>query len=156
MALWKDYSRKEQPPVDADQFEDVLSPSELHHQSQLTESVIAAGLTIEGKIQGAGNLRLAGRFEGNVQVQGDLTIEPGAQITGDLRADTVRLGGEIHGNIYASSRVELLESGSLNGDVTAGSLTVAAGSRMRGKVEFGWDELEADELASNAEGEVQR
>lgn len=26
------------------------------------------------------------------------------------------------------------------GDVKAGSLTVAAGSRMRGQVEFGWDE----------------
>ncbi len=154
MALWKDFSRKEQPSVDADRFEDVLSPYELHPRSQPTESVIAAGLTIEGKIQGAGNLRLAGRFEGNVQVQGDLTIEPGAQITGDLRADTVRLGGEIHGNIYASSRVELLQSGSLIGDVTAGSLTVAAGSRMRGKAEFGWDEPEADELATNAEGEV--
>jgi hypothetical protein len=28
----------------------------------------------------------------------------------------------------------------LNGDLKAGSLTVAAGSRMRGRAEFGWDE----------------
>ncbi len=27
----------------------------------------------------------------------------------------------------------------LNGDLKAGSLTVAAGSRMRGQVEFGWE-----------------
>jgi hypothetical protein len=27
-----------------------------------------------------------------------------------------------------------------NGELKAGSLTVAAGSRMRGKAEFGWDE----------------
>jgi len=27
----------------------------------------------------------------------------------------------------------------ISGDVKAGSLTVAAGSRMRGQVEFGWD-----------------
>ena len=33
-----------------------------------------------------------------------------------------------------------LVNGVLNGDLKAGSLTVAAGSRMRGRAEFGWDE----------------
>jgi len=28
----------------------------------------------------------------------------------------------------------------MNGDLKAGTLTVASGSRMRGRVEFGWDE----------------
>jgi cytoskeletal protein CcmA (bactofilin family) len=36
--------------------------------------------------------------------------------------------------------VELLEGGAITGDVKAGSLTVAAGSRMRGQMEFGWDD----------------
>jgi cytoskeletal protein CcmA (bactofilin family) len=40
-------------------------------------------------------------------------------------------------------KVELLSTGVLNGDLKAGTLTVAAGSRMRGRVEFGW----TDELA---------
>lgn len=46
----------------------------------------------------------------------------------------------MHGDIQAATRVELLESGTLIGDLKAGSLVVAAGSRMRGKGEFGWDE----------------
>ncbi len=36
--------------------------------------------------------------------------------------------------------MELTESGVIIGDVKASSLTVAGGSRMRGNVEFGWDE----------------
>ena len=52
----------------------------------------------------------------------------------------VIVSGELEGNIDAASRVELLQSGVLNGDLKAGSLTVAAGSRMRGRAEFGWDE----------------
>ena len=40
-------------------------------------------------------------------------------------------------------RVELLETGLLTGDVVADSLTVAAGSRMRGNAEFGWSEQSA-------------
>src|SRR4051812_43101511 len=104
------------------------------------ETVIAAGLTIDGKIEGAGHVRMAGRFKGDVNVDGDLTIEPGAKITGSVRADTVTIGGDLEGNIDGASRVELLAGGVLNGDLKAGSLTVASGSRMRGNVAFGWDE----------------
>jgi cytoskeletal protein CcmA (bactofilin family) len=103
------------------------------------ESLIAAGLTIEGKIEGTGHIRIAGRFKGDVHVQGNLTIEAGAKVTGGVRAGTVVIGGELEGNIDDANRVELLETGVLNGDLKAGALTVAAGSRMRGQVEFGWD-----------------
>ena len=103
------------------------------------ESLIAAGLTIEGKIQGAGHVRIAGNFNGDVQVDGNLTIEAGARLTGQVRANTVVVGGELEGNIDAASRVEILETGMLAGDLKAGSLTVAAGSRMRGRAEFGWE-----------------
>ncbi|MEZ4455696.1 MAG: polymer-forming cytoskeletal protein [Gemmatimonadales bacterium] len=103
------------------------------------ESLIAAELTIEGKIEGAGHVRIAGRFKGDVNVQGNLTIEAGAKVTGGVRADTVILGGELEGNVESATKVELLATGVLNGDLKAGSLTVAAGSRMRGQVEFGWE-----------------
>lgn len=109
-----------------------------------SESILAAGLTIEGKIEGNGNIRVAGRFKGNVNVKGELTIEPGASIDGEVRAETVFVGGEVRGHIVSSSRVEFKESGTLIGDLKAGSLTVAAGSKMRGKVEFGWKEGEIE------------
>ena len=111
-----------------------------------SESIVAAGLTIEGKIEGSGNIRVAGRFKGNVNVKGELTIEPGASVDGEVKADTVFVGGEVHGQIVCGSRVEFQESGTLIGDLKAGCLTVAAGSKMRGKVEFGWKEgeLESD------------
>jgi cytoskeletal protein CcmA (bactofilin family) len=104
------------------------------------ESLIAAELTIEGKIEGSGHVRIAGRFKGDVHVQGNVTIEAGAKVTGAVRAKTVIIGGELEGNIDSATSVELLATGVLNGDLKAGSLTVAAGSRMRGQVEFGWDE----------------
>ena len=104
------------------------------------ESVIAADITIEGKIDGTGHVRLAGRFKGDVNIQGDLTVEAGAKLTGSVRANSVTVAGEIEGNIDSAVRVELLETGVLNGDLKAGTLTVVSGSRMRGRVEFGWSE----------------
>ncbi len=116
------------------------------NKAGVSESVIAAGLIIEGKIEGDGNVRVAGRFKGQVNVKGEVTIEPGASIDGELHADTVLVGGEVRGQIQAGSRVELKDSGSLIGDLKAGTLTVAAGSKMRGKVEFGWKDGEIENV----------
>ncbi|HZF96985.1 MAG TPA: polymer-forming cytoskeletal protein [Pseudoxanthomonas sp.] len=107
-------------------------------EPQGKESLIASDLTIEGKIEGTGHVRIAGKFKGEVNVQGDLTIETGAKLNGGLRARKVVIAGELEGNIEAASQVELLSSGVLVGDLKAGSLTVAAGSRMRGHADFGW------------------
>lgn len=104
------------------------------------ESVIAADLAIEGKIEGAGHVRIAGKFKGDVKVQGNLTIEQGAKVAGGVTANKVTLAGELDGNIDSAQQVELLQSGVINGDLKAGSLTVAAGSRIRGHVECGWSD----------------
>lgn len=104
------------------------------------ESVITADITITGKIVGAGHIRIAGNFEGDVHIEGDLTIDAGAKLTGSVRAASVTIGGEIDGNIESAASVEILATGILNGDVKAGTLAVASGSRMRGRVEFGWGE----------------
>ena len=116
------------------------------------ESIIAAGLSIEGKIEGTGHIRIAGNFTGDVHVEGNLTIEPGAKLTGGVRAKTVTVAGELEGNIDAAQLVELTTTGMLNGDVKAGTLTVVAGSRMRGRVEFGWDGTAAVGHKSAKEG----
>jgi cytoskeletal protein CcmA (bactofilin family) len=123
-------------------------------RGELKESLISADLTIEGKIEGSGHVRIAGSFKGDVNVQGNLTIENGAKVTGQVRASTVVVAGELHGNIEAAVRVELLETGMVVGDVKAGSLTVAAGSRMRGQVEFGWTDKSVSSLSSAKESAV--
>jgi len=157
MAIWKESSstKTSSPSPEAAQFDpapvrDITSASSASaapapapvaqraSEPQLKESLIAADLTIEGKIEGTGHVRIAGKFNGDVNVQGNLTIEAGAKLTGGVRAQKVVVAGELEGNIESAQRVEVLESGALIGDVKAGALTVAAGSRMRGQVEFGW------------------
>jgi len=104
------------------------------------ESLIAADITIEGKIEGGGSVRIAGKFKGDASVHGDLTVEAGAKLTGSVRADKVTIAGELEGNVEVASHVELLPTGVVIGDLKAGSLTVAAGACMRGHAEFGWDD----------------
>lgn len=114
------------------------APAASRNEAPMKESLIAAELTIEGKIEGTGHVRIAGKFNGDVNVQGNLTIERGARLSGAVRAQRVIVAGELEGNIESAQNVELLESGALTGDVKAGALTVASGARMRGQVDFGW------------------
>jgi cytoskeletal protein CcmA (bactofilin family) len=107
--------------------------------STAKESLIAADLTIEGKIEGSGHVRIAGRFKGDVNVQGDLSVERGAKLNGGVRAKKVTVAGELEGNIESAARVELLDTSVLIGDIKAGTLTVAAGSKIRGHIDCGWD-----------------
>ena len=99
MALWKDPSVKEPSTGPADPaappVEPVVRgiersvpsshgpvgidpPRRPADRGPAKESLIAADVTIEGKIEGAGHVRIAGRFKGDVNVQGDLpTLTPG-------------------------------------------------------------------------------
>jgi cytoskeletal protein CcmA (bactofilin family) len=116
------------------------------------ESVIASDITIEGKIEGGGSVRLAGKIKGDVNVQGDLTIDAGAKLTGGVRADKVTIAGELEGNVEEASSVDLLKSGVVIGDLKTGSLTVAAGARMRGLAEFGWDDGDGSKAGKRGNG----
>ncbi len=105
-----------------------------------SESHIAPDLVIEGKIEGAGHVHIAGRFKGDVNVRGDLTIEDGARVEGSVRAERVTIAGELTGNIETAAHVELMQTGALTGDVKSRTFSVAKGSKMRGQTEFGWDD----------------
>ncbi len=81
MAFWEQLMKEGQIP--SEPGKPALSPAPRSQgHSEQRESLIAAGLTIEGKIEGSGVVRVAGRFKGNVRVDGDLTVEPRAYISG--------------------------------------------------------------------------
>ncbi len=148
---------REVPPANTDfaPAQPPVAPRAAPQASNAKESLIAADLTIEGKIEGSGHVRIAGRFKGDVNVQGDLTIEPGAKLNGGVRANRVNVAGELEGNIESASRVELVESGAINGDIKAETLTVAAGSRIRGRVECGaWGDAKATAKNGRAESDA--
>src|SRR5690242_17785760 len=112
MAIWKDNTATRIPPAPAPEVKEPtryeppppkpeLAPApapvaaapaavpRANAAQARKESLIASDITIEGKIEGGGSVRIAGKFKGDVNVQGDLTIESGAKLTGAVRADRV-------------------------------------------------------------------
>lgn len=161
MAIWKDPTPAAKPEphrfdaAPAPKPETAPSPAPSAtpiraSDSAARESIIAADLTIEGKIEGAGHVRIAGKFKGDVRVQGNLTIEQGAKVSGGVSANKVTLAGELNGNVESAQQIELQQTGVVNGDLKTGSLTVAAGSRIRGHVECGWSDKDSKASAPSA------
>src|SRR5258706_9552047 len=110
MSIWKEPSKRDPIPMQPEASPrrepepaiDMASSNNAPRRSsasEMKESLIAANLFIEGKIQGTGDVRIAGQFKGDVDVQGDLTIETGAKLTGSVRAGKVMIAGELDGNV---------------------------------------------------------
>jgi cytoskeletal protein CcmA (bactofilin family) len=162
MALWKEAIQNEsseprpeiRPEIRPEPRQEqatpvsVVAPRKETSLKERRETVFGVGVSIEGKIEGDANVRIAGVFKGDIHIKGDLNVEKGAHLNAKINAETVTIEGELEGNIVASHQVRLLESGQLIGDLKAATLTVAAGSRMRGNVEFGWTDADAAKVAS--------
>jgi len=65
------------------------------------DSFLGPDVVVEGKVKGRGNLRVAGQVKGQVVVAGDVTIEAGAFIDGEVKAGslTVAPGARMRGMV---------------------------------------------------------
>ena len=70
------------------------------------ETVLGLGVTLEGKIEGDGDVRIAGKITGEIRINGDLIVDRGAHLTAKVSAANVTLGGELEGNIAATGQLE--------------------------------------------------
>ena len=170
MALWKETARHEQnvmPGAPSEKIERVEAapmpaptpvnpapPRRESTQMDRQESVLGSGVTIEGKLEGNGDVRIAGKFKGEIHIKGNLNIQKGAHVTAKINAEAITIEGELEGTVVASGQVTLAESGQIIGDLKAKTLAVAAGSRMRGNVEFGWNDSETARLTSVRSHEI--
>lgn len=91
-------------------------------------------LSIKGEISGEGDLELAGRFEGVINVQGIVSIGDRAEVDADVTASTIIVGGKVRGNLSAAGRVEILPQGVLTGNLKSGSFAAADGASVKGEI----------------------
>lgn len=96
--------------------------------------VIGEGLVVKGEVSGEGDLRVGGRFEGEITLTGTLYVDAGAELDANVTATAIVIGGLVRGNLSATSRVEILPTGTLTGTLRSGSFTAAEGATVKGEV----------------------
>jgi cytoskeletal protein CcmA (bactofilin family) len=95
-------------------------------------SVLGSDTAITGDIQASADLHVDGTIHGdiacNALVQGE-----GSEITGAVRAESVRIAGLIRGSV-AAREVVILKTARIEGDVAYDALTIEQGARLEGRL----------------------
>jgi cytoskeletal protein CcmA (bactofilin family) len=97
---------------------------------------IGHGVTIEGRVTSAQDLRIDGKVDGTIEV-GDhgLIIGKSAAITANLVAKSILISGAVTGDVTAVDRVELHAGASVEGDITSSRLAIADGAFVNGTID---------------------
>jgi cytoskeletal protein CcmA (bactofilin family) len=95
-----------------------------------TASCIGSDMSIVGNIECKGPAQVFGRIEGEVRAS-DLQISDGAQVEGNVIAQTVTICGSVKGTIHAD-RVKLQNGGAVEGDIFHRSLSIDENSLFEG------------------------
>jgi cytoskeletal protein CcmA (bactofilin family) len=96
-------------------------------------TVIGAKSFFEGRFAVKGNLRIDGRFEGNVLRVDQLQVGPEGKVKSDIAATNVVVEGIVIGNITASTRILLLSTARVLGDIRTPELIIQDGVVLEGK-----------------------
>jgi len=100
-------------------------------------TTLGADAVFKGHLQFKKGVRLLGKFEGEINSNGQLLIAEGATLTGDVKANAIRVEGRVKGNLDADAKVQLSGSARLEGDLQTQRLEVAEGAVLIGKVVVG-------------------
>jgi cytoskeletal protein CcmA (bactofilin family) len=95
-----------------------------------TASCIGSDMSIVGKIDCNGPAQVFGRIEGELRAS-DLLISDGAQVEGNVIAQSVTICGRVKGTIRAV-RVKLQNGGAVEGDIFHRSLSIDENAQFEG------------------------
>jgi cytoskeletal protein CcmA (bactofilin family) len=110
-------SQSVNPPVVSEQPNRTLTPAR-------PGGLLSRGVSIKGSVKFLNELVIDGEVEGTIDSPGKLSIGEHAQISGEIRAKSVKVRGTVEGNIFATERCELQSGCTLRGDIEVPRLVV--------------------------------
>lgn len=101
-------------------------------QNDVLDTVIGPSATWRGTLRSDGGVRVEGRFEGCIEVAGNVVVAESGMVDGDIIARDVIIGGIVRGDVEGAGRLEVLSTGQLIGDITVSSFMIDEGGLFEG------------------------
>jgi cytoskeletal protein CcmA (bactofilin family) len=103
------------------------------------DSLIGAGVSIEGTVRFAGGLRVDGEIRGSVEGAGEasgttLVVSEHARIEGGVNVAHLVLNGVIVGPVRVSETLEMQAKARISGDVEYGLIEMRQGAVIEGRL----------------------
>ena len=99
-------------------------------------TVIGRGTHVRGRVAGEGDLEIHGRVDGDVTIEGDVTVEQGGLVASNVSARRIVVRGAVKGDLAATESIVLEEGARVVGDLRGARISIAGGL-VRGYVQSG-------------------
>jgi len=95
---------------------------------------IKAGVEGNVKFSSPVNLKISGKFDGDLETMGILIIGEKAEVKSKaIKGEDITIAGKVKGNIVSSTRLELSATAKVTGNIKAPILIVNEGATLKGK-----------------------
>ena len=105
-------------------------------------SLIGENTVVRGNVRGEGALEILGRIEGDVTVDGDVSVGETGMVKGSVSGSQVTIAGVVEGDLAGSELVAIESGARVIGDMLAPRVGIANGAVVRGRVQTGEDDVE--------------
>ena len=107
----------------------VARPGEVH-------TLLGKGSEFEGKLTFEGQVRIDGKFSGQIFTKDVLVIGDGARVQAEINAGTVIINGTVEGNVRATQLIELHQPGRVKGNLECPALQMDKGVIFEGSLKM--------------------
>jgi len=98
-------------------------------------TVIGRASRVQGRVTGEGDLEVRGMVRGEIAVGGEVSVDSGGMVDGNVTARRLVVRGAIKGDLIGHDAVVLEDGARVVGDVRSARVAIAAGALLRGLVE---------------------
>ena len=97
------------------------------------------------------NLKINGKFSGQLESRGTLTIGQSASVDANINGDNIVIAGKVRGNILAKKMLVLMPTAILTGEISTPKLNIVEGALFQGRCQMMDDFLNIDEVSNYLE-----
>jgi len=120
------------------------------------ETIIGAGVRVEGTFNAVGNVVVKGELVGSMETQSDVYLMEGGVIEANIKASNAIIAGRVKGNLKVEEKIELNSTAKLSGDINCQSLSIEEGAVLHGRCKVGGDaKISAKEKKQKEEQEIE-
>ena len=113
-------------------------------------TVIGETFTVKGRLVSHEELQLDGELQGELEMDGRLTIGVTGKVDATVKAKEVIVSGSVKGNVDAAERLVLRKGAHLEGDVKTACIVIEDGAYFKGGIDIPGGSTAAGKSPPNA------
>jgi len=115
-----------------------------NRKNEFEDKILDVDASIQGNVvfKDPVNLKINGKFEGNLTTRGNLTIGENAEIDADIIGENITISGKVCGDIIAERSLRLFAPAKVIGNIRTPSLVVNEGALLQGDCQMIFEEAE--------------